>query len=112
MTDVRISGELESAIDKLPERPRKGFEKAKKMLASSPKRGQQVSRKHHPQPYVYYEHKLPALAAEKGIWILWRMNAASYWRVVYTFMSSGSKEAVFILDYLDHTEYNKIFGYD
>jgi hypothetical protein len=34
-----------------------------------------------------------------------------YWRLLYTIIGDETKIIAFILEYMDHAGYNKIFGY-
>jgi hypothetical protein len=42
---------------------------------------------------------------------LWRIELASFWRMIYTIQGDEVKVACFILEILDHKKYNKLFGY-
>ncbi|NQV08418.1 hypothetical protein HQ529_01045 [Candidatus Woesearchaeota archaeon] len=42
---------------------------------------------------------------------IFRINLIGYWRLLYTLKSNEDKIIVFILDIIDHNEYNKIFRY-
>ena len=40
-----------------------------------------------------------------------RIELISYWRLLYTLIGDEIKIVAFILEYMDHNKYNKIFGY-
>ncbi|MFH1211373.1 MAG: hypothetical protein V1659_00410 [Candidatus Woesearchaeota archaeon] len=42
---------------------------------------------------------------------LWRVELVSYWRMLYTIKGSQIEVICFVVDILDHKEYNKKFGY-
>lgn len=42
---------------------------------------------------------------------LWRVELTNYWRMLYTIKGDQIEIICFILDILDHKEYNKKFGY-
>ncbi len=42
---------------------------------------------------------------------LWRVELTGYWRMLYTIKGDEIQIICFILDILNHDNYNKIFGY-
>lgn len=42
---------------------------------------------------------------------LWRVELSGYWRMLYTIKGDEVQIICFILDILNHKEYDKIFGY-
>ena len=42
---------------------------------------------------------------------LWRMELSHFWRMLYTLRGDQIEIVCFILDVLDHEDYNKKFGY-
>lgn len=42
---------------------------------------------------------------------LWRVELTGYWRMLYTIRGDEVQIVCFILDIMDHKEYNKKFGY-
>jgi aromatic ring-opening dioxygenase LigB subunit len=40
-----------------------------------------------------------------------RVELVGYWRLLYTLIGDEAKIIAFILEYIDHEEYNKIFDY-
>ena len=42
---------------------------------------------------------------------LWRIELSNYWRLVYTIQSNEVEIIDFVLDIVDHKEYDKKFGY-
>lgn len=42
---------------------------------------------------------------------IWRVELVGYWRLLYTLIGDEVKIVAFILEYMDHNKYNKIFGY-
>jgi len=40
-----------------------------------------------------------------------RVELVGYWRLLYTIIGNEAKIIAFILEYMDHDTYNKIFGY-
>lgn len=51
-------------------------------------------------------------AKKYGTYKIWRVNLVGYWRLLYTIIGSKVKIIAFILEYIDHKKYNKLFGYD
>ena len=42
---------------------------------------------------------------------LWRVELTNYWRMIYTIKGDQIEVICFILDIIDHKEYDKKFGY-
>ncbi len=42
---------------------------------------------------------------------IFRVELVGYWRLLYTLIGDEAKIIAFILEYMDHNKYNKIFGY-
>ena len=42
---------------------------------------------------------------------IFRVELVGYWRLLYTVIGSEAKIIAFILEYMNHDKYNKIFGY-
>lgn len=42
---------------------------------------------------------------------IFRVELTGYWRLLYTVIGDEAKIIGFILEYMDHEKYNKIFGY-
>jgi len=42
---------------------------------------------------------------------LWRVELTGYWRMLYTIKGDQVEIICFVLDLLDHDNYNKLFGY-
>lgn len=42
---------------------------------------------------------------------LWRVELINYWRMLYTIAGDEIKIVCFILDFMNHKKYNKVFGY-
>lgn len=42
---------------------------------------------------------------------IFRIELTGYWRLLYTLVGNEAKIIAFILEYMDHKNYNKIFGY-
>lgn len=42
---------------------------------------------------------------------LWRIELIGYWRLIYTIIGDEVKIITFILEFMDHKRYDKIFGY-
>ncbi len=40
-----------------------------------------------------------------------RVELVGYWRLLYTLVGDEAKIIAFILEYMDHDRYNKVFGY-
>tara|TARA_Y100000310_G_scaffold36378_1_gene34273 strand:- start:5668 stop:6036 length:369 start_codon:yes stop_codon:yes gene_type:complete len=42
---------------------------------------------------------------------VFRVELVGYWRLLYTIIGDETKIIAFILEYMDHDKYNKLFGY-
>lgn len=42
---------------------------------------------------------------------IFRVELVGFWRLLYTLIGDEIKIVAFILEYMDHNKYNKIFGY-
>ncbi len=79
----------------------KSIERIKGWLKENPFVGDQVKKEQIPDFYI----------KKYGITNLWRIELANYWRLVYTLQSNEVEIIDFVLDIIDHEEYNKKFGY-
>jgi len=75
--------------------------KATAKLAQNPEAGKKIPRKLWPREYVQ----------KYDVRNLWKYNLDSYWRMIY--MLTGNQVEMFLiyLEYLDHKEYDRKFGY-
>lgn len=51
------------------------------------------------------------IPASYNVQNLWRVHLTGYWRMLYTIKGNQVEIICFILDILDHKEYDKKFGY-
>ena len=42
---------------------------------------------------------------------LWKINLVGYWRMIYTLIGDEVKIITFVLEFMDHKKYDKVFGY-
>jgi aromatic ring-opening dioxygenase LigB subunit len=54
----------------------------------------------------------PKLISKYGTDKIFRVELVGYWRLLYTVIGDEAKIIAFILEYMDHDRYNKLFGYD
>ena len=65
----------------------------------------------------YYGDLIPRKYISKGVvkrygtHKILRVELVGYWRLLYTLVGDEVKIIAFILEFMDHTKYNKIFGY-
>ncbi len=71
-------------------------------LAERVDAGKKIPKKLWPAEYV----------RKYGINNLWKLNLDSYWRMVYTIVGTRIELVTVILDVMDHSEYDRKFGYD
>jgi len=79
----------------------RSIERVKTWLKENPFAGDQVKKS-----------QIPSCYAEKyGVTNIWRIELSNYWRLIYTIQSGEIEIIDFVLDIIDHDEYNKRFGY-
>lgn len=54
----------------------------------------------------------PNLINKYGTDKIFRVELVGYWRLLYTVIGDEAKIIAFILEYMGHDRYNKLFGYD
>lgn len=59
-----------------------------------------------PRKYISKE-----TARKYGADRIFRVELVGYWRLLYTVIGDEAKIIAFILEYMNHKDYNKIFGY-
>lgn len=79
----------------------RSIERVKEWLKENPFVGDQVKKGMIPD---YYFQKY-------GITNLWRIELSNYWRLIYTIQSNEVEVIDFVLNIMDHKDYNKKFGY-
>lgn len=42
---------------------------------------------------------------------LWKVDLVGYWRMIYTIIGDEVKIIAFVLEFMDHKKYDKVFGY-
>src|SRR3989344_8806354 len=62
---------------------------------------------------LFYGDNIPKKLIPKGYGVtnLWRVELTGYWRMLYTIKGDQIEDICFILDILNHDDYNKKFGY-
>jgi len=111
MPEILTSQEFESDYAKLKNRMEKGsreagqlyalIQKATKALKSDPQAGRHVKRQLWPKEYVQ----------KYGITNLWKYDLDSYWRLTYTITGDKIRLVLVYLEFMDHKEYDRRFGY-
>ncbi len=79
----------------------RSIDRVKGWLKDNPFAGDQVKKGQIPNCYI----------EEAGITNLWRIELSNYWRLMYTIQSNEVEVIDFVLDIIDHKEYDKKFGY-
>jgi hypothetical protein len=78
----------------------KSFERIKDILKDNPQHGDPIRKE-----------IIPSNFKKEGITNLYRAELSNYWRIIYTLTGNEVEVLVFVLNIVDHPEYNKIFGY-
>jgi len=72
------------------------------LLKQNPKIGEPLQRKFIPEKYIQ----------KHGTKNLFKIRLANYWRLLYTISNNNEINIfVFIVDLVDHEEYNDVFGF-
>jgi hypothetical protein len=93
----------ESSNSKIESSILNAFNKKKDLIKLNPHYGEPIAKRLIPKEYF----------AKYGISNLFRVELPNYWRMLYTLTNDESEINIigFILDIVDHKEYNKKFGY-
>jgi len=70
------------------------------ILKNNPQFGNPISKRLIPQSLI-----------KEGIQNLYRVELSNFWRMLYTIEGTKIEILVFVLNIMDHKEYNKLFGY-
>ncbi len=54
---------------------------------------------------------IPKSITNLGIKNIYRVELSNYWRMLYTLEGNKIEILIFVLNIVDHKEYNKLFGY-
>lgn len=57
------------------------------------------------------KHISKAVVNKYGTDKIFRVELVGFWRLLYTVIGNETKIIAFILEYMDHPDYDKIFGY-
>ncbi len=79
----------------------RSIERVKGWLKDNPFVGDQVKKGQIPDCYI----------DQYGVTNLWRIELSNYWRLIYTIQSNEVEVIDFVLDIIDHKEYDKKFRY-
>ena len=81
----------------------KAVDQKKELIKANPHYGEPVAKKLFPVEYI----------RKYGITNLFRVELPAYWRMLYTLTDGESEVEIiaFVLDVIDHKEYDKKFGY-
>jgi hypothetical protein len=81
----------------------KAVKKKVELIKVNPHYGEPISKKLIPKKYI----------DEYGVTILFWVKLPNFWRMIYTLTSGETVVEIiaFVVDILDHKEYDKVFGY-
>ena len=79
----------------------KAIEREKDNLLIDMHRGIQIPKGKIPEEYIN----------QYGVSNLWKINLPDYWRILYTIIGNEYEIISILLEFMDHQEYNKKFGY-
>ena len=107
--EVRFSRSAESAFQELVRRS--SNEKCARSIldAVNVKVGLLKENPHHGVPVA--KRLVPRRYKSVGVRNLFRIALPSFWRMLYTITNEGETLVVFVLDIINHEEYDKLFGY-
>lgn len=76
------------------------FERVKEILKENPQFGDPIKKK-----------LIPKSLKKLGIQNLYRVELSNFWRMLYTIEGNEIEILLFVLNIVDHKEYDKLFGY-
>lgn len=79
----------------------RSINRVRDLLKQNPFAGDQVRKKQIPQKYF----------AKYDVDNVWRIELADRWRLIYTITGNQVEIITFIMDILNHRDYDKVFGY-
>ena len=79
----------------------KSIERAKNNLKIDPQYGIHIPRK------VISKAVLNRYGTDR----LWKIDLVGYWRLIYTITGDEIKIIAFVLEFMNHKKYDKVFGY-
>jgi len=77
------------------------IEREKDYLYIDQHRGIQIAKNKIPKEYII----------NYGVTNLWKINLPDYWRMIYTIVGNELEIISILLEFMDHKQYNKRFGY-
>lgn len=92
--------ELKKRNDKESRSILNSIERIKEILKENPQYG-------NPLP----KRLIPKSLTKLGIQNLYRVELSNYWRMLYTIEGNRIEIFLFVLNIVDHKDYNKLFGY-
>ena len=92
--------ELKKRTDKESQSILNSIERIKAILKNNPQFGDPIAKR-----------LIPKLLRDKGIQNLYRVELSNYWRMIYTIEGNKVEIFLFVLNIVDHKDYNKLFGY-
>jgi len=104
---AQMEKELSKGI-KTNEKELKTLNKGVTQLKQNYKKGDILPRKDYPKAYKYYERSLKISFGKTKLWVL---KVTQDWRLIYNVVGDEVKVVSFILDSMDHKDYNKRFGF-
>ena len=79
----------------------KSIDREKENLKRDPQSGIHIPRANIPKQVVQ----------RYGTDKLWKVNLAGYWRMIYTITGNDFEIITFVMEIMDHKDYDKVFGY-
>jgi len=79
----------------------KAIEREKEILLVNPHRGFQIQKDKIPNVYLL----------NYGVTNLWKIDLPDFWRLIYTIVGNQGEIFVILLEFMNHKDYDKIFGY-
>ena len=92
--------ELKKREDKEAKSILDSFNRIKELLKDNPQFGDPIAK-----------DLIPKKFKKLGIQNLYRVELSNYWRALYTLQGNRIEIFLFVLNIVDHKEYNKLFGY-
>jgi hypothetical protein len=92
--------ELKRRTDKESQSILRSIERVKEILVRNPQYGDPVRKELIPDEFL-----------KQGIGNIYRAELSNFWRMIYTLEGNKLEIFLFILKIMDHSDYDKLFGY-
>jgi hypothetical protein len=107
------NGMYEELQERILEQKRQGIENSSDMQLLRSIEREKENLKINPQRGIAIPKRNVSkqIAQRYGTDKIWKLNLVGYWRAIYTLTGDEIRIIPFILEIMDHRQYDKVFGY-